>query len=354
MALRTSRPSGLATSNDGVHWRALNGGRAVVALGHGCDSDTTVFYHCERDSFVLIKRRNVPTPENWRQIRGVEIWTNLDLENASGWRRESSFWLDREGRNDVYRRQLYGLLATPMDGGLYLGVAHCLEFPKRLGARGDQLKLYLATSRDGIDYNLDNIYLGEELVPLRTADDSTTNTIFPANQFLTHGGLHWLFFEAKETPHEDRFASPGRLGVATWRAGRLAALSVSWRSREGVATTKPFHLRSHASLTLNLVLPDPQASCVVELLRDQRLVAESAPLHGPLDSVAALVTWQTKREPFLHGIANARLRFRLRGGAAGSLRLHGIRVTATAAPAAPAAATDGMGDARTGPELVKP
>ena len=41
-------------------------------------------------------------------------------------------------------------------------------------------------------------------------------------------------------------------------AGRLAALSVSWRSREGVATTKPFHLRSHASLTLNVVLPDPQ------------------------------------------------------------------------------------------------
>ena len=84
------------------------------------------------------------------------MYWNRDIHAPGGWLRQTSFWLDREGEVDTYRRQLYSLTVTPFSTTLLLGVVSCLEYPK--SSEGDSLTVYISPSRDGLYFPMDTVY----------------------------------------------------------------------------------------------------------------------------------------------------------------------------------------------------
>eukprot|EP00966_Prymnesium_polylepis_P111930 2588925-Prymnesium_polylepis.5 len=47
-------------------------------------------FDCKAWAYVLIKRRNIPTPLSWRHIRGTEVFWNRDMHNPDGWGESSA------------------------------------------------------------------------------------------------------------------------------------------------------------------------------------------------------------------------------------------------------------------------
>jgi hypothetical protein len=318
----------MAFSDDGVTWTWQNWGQPIVGLGHGGDCDFSIFFDCKRRRYVLLKRRNIPTPTNWRHIRGIEVFVNANLSRHDGWRRANSFWLDRDGVSEKYRRQLYGMSASLRpSNNLDLGLATVLEYPK-LGpptAGGDVLRVYLSSSRDGgIRWSLDAVYAGVELLPLKLLGD-TFQIVYPAHNFVTsRDGWHHLIFEARSSRHERRYNTSVKVGVASWESGRFVGLTTARGSDIGsshgrgkpsgdlaVVLSRPFELAG-PSLLVNVAAGGNGASCIVEVLEEQGRRTHAVGRLAGVDGVAVRVPL-----PKLSQLVGKRVqvRFTLRAGA---------------------------------------
>ena len=96
------------------------------------------------------------------------------------------------------------------------------------------MNAYIATSRDGLNFDLGWIEQGLPLIPPEDLyrRGIANGVIMPASTFVSHAGLHRLYFEARNSTHETRRGAPVSIGLAQWRRHRLAGL----RRRPGAAS----------------------------------------------------------------------------------------------------------------------
>jgi len=115
-----------------------------------------------------------------------------------------------------------------------------------------QVRIYAATSRNGVDFDLSWLYAGEALVPPGGMGSWDAGTMLPASRVVTAEGFHGVYYEASERRHEQRFAVGGynAIGVARWKEGRMFHLRPDERCRgeglpseEACVVTHPFVLR---------------------------------------------------------------------------------------------------------------
>ena len=345
----------LAESRGGTHWRPLGGSSArsgaASPCGPACASaaDTYNCPYAAPGGLLLTNRRDFATPRGWREVRGLRVSAPAAGRRSAGddFETVSSWYFDRLGKSERYQRQLYALGVAPAAAEdaaapLFVGVATVLEFPKLRDEdappfKHDTLNAYLATSRDGVHFDIDSIYAKQPLVLRGAPGRFDHGIVFPASSFVTPprgarggaGDFHWLFYESRPVRHRDRYSVPAAIGLARWRRGRLAGIRAvpgGAQARCGSITTRPLVLPAGGgSWSLRLVV-DVDArggSLVAEVLRAGGDGGAALPGFAKADGVAvaavdapdAEVTWRRHRDLRAVGNATVQLRFHLCGAA---------------------------------------
>ena len=165
----------LAYSHDQMTWHPCNDYKAVT--GRAADTYNTLTWLPGAQQYLLVTRTDFSTRDGWREVRGIRFETSPSLDDPSSTFTPVTEWyLDREGKQERCRRQLYGLTHTYY-AGLYIGLAIVLEYPRVLSEdfnnktgrpelnfevrhEYDVLNVYLTTSRNGIDWDLSWLYKG--------------------------------------------------------------------------------------------------------------------------------------------------------------------------------------------------
>ena len=299
--------------------RAADAYVSPVADGHGKE---LVYY-----------RKDFGTAAGWREIRGMQVvslsrsFASLERSTATGSGDGSDgggssggcggggedgssstkrvvhneWYLDRLGKLERFRRQLYSLALAPIeraspDGGgsapstsddpgeeasvSWIGVAVVLEWPKDTFAEPlgpnlaafarDTTNVYLVTSRDGVHVDHSWIYAHRPLLPKgsKRQEEWDAGFLLPAPHFVTHASMlsgkaaafrgsspdvatqqHTLFFEARagNLHHEERFNGPATIGRASWPAHRIVGLRAAVLGCPAHMLTKALDATSHAT-----------------------------------------------------------------------------------------------------------
>ena len=357
----------LATSTDGVDWATVAAPQGAASKGKRrseCWDGSTSFLGRAADTYVLPLtelapplvwyRRDFGTPGGWREIRGVHVVSlGADLPSISAGAKQrnqtglSSWYLDRLGKLERFRRQIYSVLLTFMGNGLWLGLLTVIEWPKDLSEptgnssaapQRDTTNVYLVTSRDGVHFDDEWVYAQRPLIPKGTRwSDWDSGFVLPAAQIVTDATTHRIYYEVRSgSRHEERFDKPGTIAVASWDRDRLVGVHLAHGDVEGWLTTKLFRLRGLA-VVLNVDTQQACSSVTVEVLDEaNRPFAgfghESAiPLRGHSSGTRAFANWVEAGASLPHRLLGRRvkLRFTLRGAA----KLYGFALARNASTA---------------------
>jgi len=196
-----------------------------------------------------------------------------------GWTYRTVVYLDAEyGLDENYRRQVYALGVTKYDG-LYIGLFTVLEWPKDESSdpTADVTRIYYGSSRDGIHFDLRWIYAGEWLVgpdqhgKPRNGASYDYQSMRPAAQLVTHGGLHWLYYESCPNQHERRYLGGCEIRLARFQRDMLSYLashSPGW----GSVVTKAFRVEG-SRLEVGVNVASTGAAKVAILNRNGEAIA---------------------------------------------------------------------------------
>ena len=304
-----------------------------------------------RNREMVLYRQDFGQEGGWREVRGIQVvelnarLSDIPLHDVeTGVRRRLASWyLDRLGKLEHYRRHVYCITLTPYSQDLWIGLMTVIEWQKDLAEpvgpnnppfERDTLNVYLVTSRDGIHVDHEWVYAHQPLLPKDglTQADWDAGLIMSSATLMTRGDEHITYFEARagNIHHENRFANNvGKIGVATWGKDRIVGLRTAHGDAAGIITTKRFRLVG-GSVRLNVDVPDDAcgSSVKVEVLLadDSDGVAPGTVAAGRSESEATPITsfngdvdarWGGS---YLGGGAVAegsmiRLRFHIRGAA---------------------------------------
>jgi hypothetical protein len=307
----------IAYSADALVWYAYDDGDPVFYRG----SDTYLCIgHAGEHSreYFLYSRAEISTDIGWREVRGVntakgELFFEKDHEKASQgtpsptpplqeqakrlavkrfeeaeghaedpgkitplpwlsmpapersrsdypFKLLQSWYLDKEGKTERYRRQVYSF-SVQQHNGVYIGLAQVIEFPKELDVKvgctrpevemlssiwgkkhrlddSDVMRTYLVTSRDGITFDFEWIYAGMPILPV-TSDYTLFRNVwaFPS---IVGAAVNRVFFAANSGNHE-RWGEDTRettvFGVATWDKDRLSGIAAGTGCASNVSYT---------------------------------------------------------------------------------------------------------------------
>jgi len=390
----------LAYSADGLQWTEYNIGiedaKGLNRLGRTLpeplrmagDTANVIFQDEAAGVHRAVNRWNAAVPEGlygttkpnrnwWREARGVRVSSNPHFA-ATGrpraWTEDVRWLFDREGPTEHLRRQIYSLQVTPF-AGMFIGVLNVIEWGKLLiegkapPFERDVMRIYLATSRDGVHFDSDWAYAGQELIPhgqCREPPGCATNAellealpkvfelggptlwrelccpfdhgiLIPASQLVTFGGEHLLHYEGRQARHEERYDNnrPHAIAAAAWQEHRLAGVrrDPSYDGVCGFVVSKPIRLasrrRARQWVTVNLHAPpgDNASALLYELVpscADARTASlkkysarRSLPIRGNHSS--AMLRWTHGSDVAAARVRNgtnpkeARLRFWLCG-----------------------------------------
>lgn len=137
-------------------------------LGRAGDCNIQPIYDVAAKRQLVWYRRDFGTQGGWREIRGVQVASVAPRISNHASRmagkplnieRVGSYYLDRLGKGERFRRQIYSVTFTRHGNNLWLGLMTLIEWAKDSDeAVGDHLpafqrdttSIYLVTSRDGI------------------------------------------------------------------------------------------------------------------------------------------------------------------------------------------------------------
>ena len=232
----------------------------------------------KRQTESIIYRKDFGTNGGWREIRGVQaVSTKLRMADiVSGETDErteivnsTSWYLDRLGKAERFRRQVYSMTLTPYNEDLWLGIVNVIEWAKDLNeTKGpdqpylerDMINPYLVTSRDGRHVDLGWVYAQRPLVPKDglIQSDWASGIIFSSAQFMTRDEEHRMYFEARpgHIQHENRYRrNYANIGTAAWPRDRIVGIAAAHANLPAIVRTKPFAVEGG-----NLVI-DVDTSC---------------------------------------------------------------------------------------------
>lgn len=326
------------------------------ALGRAGDCNVQPVFDARRQSQFVWYRQDFGTPGGWREIRGVQVvQLNTSLDHFSRpqsivlpVRRVGSYYFDRLGKLERYRRQIYSITLTQHSDGLWLGLMTVIEWAKDMSEhtgealpafQRDTTNIYLVTSRDGVHVDTGWVYARQPLIP-KAARQGGWNSgfVLAANEIVSDvdSGESRVYYEARQLRHEERFLQAGVIGMASWRLDTLVGLRVADASAgPAVVVTKPFRAISEVfSVLLNV---ETTTSCGTGRVQVELLDEASQPVPGasgdaavPLvDSVGTAVEVQWNRPPPQKQVRVARdAVLRLRFTLSGSARLYAFRLLA--------------------------
>ena len=297
------------------------------ALGRAGDCNVQPIFDARRRRQLVWYRQDFGTPGGWREIRGVQvIELNETLDRVAGVvepvRRVGSYYLDRLGKLERYRRQVYSVTLTRHSDSLWLGLMTVIEWAKDLseptGAslpafQRDTTNIYLVTSRDGVHIDPGWVYARRPLVRKgATQADWNAGFVLAANEVLSEADLgeSRVYYEARHLRHEERFNRPGVIGLAAWHLHALVGLrAADAASGAGVIVTKPFALPApggNGGLTVLLNLDTTlgsSGSVLVELLDEERkpLLGASGEASVPITDRAGSAVAAQWRHPLGDG-----------------------------------------------------
>eukprot|EP00966_Prymnesium_polylepis_P109671 2537833-Prymnesium_polylepis.1 len=140
-------------------------------LGRAGDCNVQPLFDARHDRQLVWYRQDFGTPGGWREIRGTQVVSlSRRLRGPGGgtgrenvlpptFKKESSYYFDRLGKLEKYRRQIYSVTFTRHSDNLWLGLMTVIEWAKddseRVGTQQpaferDTTSIYLVTSRDGV------------------------------------------------------------------------------------------------------------------------------------------------------------------------------------------------------------
>jgi len=273
----------------------LNQSRPVT--GRAADAWSQILWDEERKRYLLHTREDFGTEGGWREIRGQRTLSNENIEDFPGnWTVEAKWYLDREGKEERDRRQIYSLTST-LYHGMHIGLATVLQHPRNITEGGlDRLRIrsdprpkslrlmvggvdtvrrherdvvdaFLVVSRDGVNWDLESIYKDDVLIERGGDGDWDKDQIHPSPQIITLNHTHYIYYAGLNERHDcESTQKKSRIGLARLVLDRFAAMVVSEGRNEGLLITKPFKLPS-LSLILNSEMHIPGSMIEVDLLR---------------------------------------------------------------------------------------
>ena len=232
------------------------------ALGRAGDCNVQPVFDEKRKRHLVWYRRDFGTPGGWREIRGVQVVEfkeNLfemhmrPTPIVKPLQRVGSYYLDRLGKLERYRRQIYSVTLTRHSDELWLGLVTIIEWAKDLSEpvgnglpsfKRDTTQIYLVTSRDGIHIDFSWVYARQPLIPKgKLQGDWDSGFLLAADQIVADSSRTQsrVYFEARKTRHEDRFKEPAVIGMARWNFDAIVGLRAADPNQgPAVITTKSF------------------------------------------------------------------------------------------------------------------
>lgn len=353
----------LAVSRDGVRWRPLSArgkdgtrlykdlvcpgpgagqrGAEKSMFGRAADSSVVPVVDEKLKRDMVWHRKDFGTPHGWREIRGVQLQTlnrrfadlpSLRESNVSR-RVLASWYLDRQGKLERFRRQIYSLSLAPHGRDLWLGLMTVVEWAKdtTVEPEGDELpaferdttQVYLVTSRDGVHVDDGWVYAHRPLVVKGAKQsDWDSGLLLPAPQIVSDENGHLVYFEARKAHHENRFTAQATIGASRWERHRIVGLRQAHADAPAVVVTKAFevtgtslHLEvdrtssSGARVAVEVLTPDMQVLRGFDAAACAPLAAAEGGASGAVE-----VRWRGKSFADVRD-RPVRLRFILEGGA---------------------------------------
>lgn len=351
----------IALSKDGINWRNVYPqlhdpntyiryaartcptnaapGAYISIFGRAADASVVPVYDAAQDRDLLWFRKDFGSNSGWREIRGVQVVQPTqhptgtpirfaDIQSAVDRnitaKRLTSWYLDRLGKMERFRRQIYSLSLTPYGTGLWIGLMTVVEWAKDTVSEpvGDEhpaferdtTQVYLVTSRDGVSVDDGWVYALRPLLQkgrLQASWDSGVH--LPAPQIVNDASGHKVYFEARREHHEDRFKSKGVIGMASWSQHRIVGLRQANASAPAEIVTKVFGVVQGGTLWVEVDCTRTGSRATVAVLTadENPMVGFEAtacvPIHGDAGK-AVQVRWQEGTK----GLADA--------GAAGALK----------------------------------
>merc|ERR1712194_393462 len=214
-------------------------------------------YHDEKGgNYFYSARRDFETYKDVRDIRGTIIFMvsekdfhdSVNAERKVPFKRVEEFYFDRYGKLERFEHHAYSFGRTAY-AGIHFGSINMLHWPRlpedkyweevlpSVSKPVDTVMPYLTTSRDGVKWNVRWIY-GQ--LPLQLGDGKEYNYIQVANQFVTWGGYHWMFYTGNLNSHASRWGGEESLWVAKFHQDRLMGLATV--ANKATLVTKSFLL----------------------------------------------------------------------------------------------------------------
>jgi hypothetical protein len=317
----------LAHSPDGIRWTSYNGGEPVT--GRAADTCNQLLWDADANVYRLFTRSDFGSNAGTGEIRGTRGMTNPDVKaNPTNWTTVRSWKLDREGADEARRRQLYQLTDWIYEG-VHFALLFVFEWPDDRSEGGHDLhkrhernvlSFYIATSRDGDDWDLSWVYAEKPLVPRGPDGSFDKDWVQPSSLFITHADRHWIYYAGSKERHG---MSPYEqsIGAATFRLDGLVFLQAA--DEPGTLVTKPFVLEGK-DIAINAAARSGEM--VIEILdaAGQPIPgftrADAEPLDGK-DGLRLRPRWSSRSPASLEG-RTVRLRFTLKNAS-----LYAFRVT---------------------------
>ncbi len=242
--------AGIAHSTDGIHWTPYNNGKPVTH--RAADTCNQILWDEDAKTYRLFTRTDFGMAGGDGEIRGTRSMTSPDVKkDPTNWKVVRNWIFDREGKDEHRRRQIYSVNDW-INHGVHFGLMSVYEWPgdtsegpTDLAKRHerDVMNYYLATSRDGDQWDLQWIYANQPIVPRGNDGAFDKDLITPASTIVTHGDRHWLYYGGANERHgtpEVVFPRKHAIGVATLRLDRFISLTAD--DRPAMIETKPFTL----------------------------------------------------------------------------------------------------------------
>jgi len=236
----------LGHSADGLRWTPYNNGEPVT--GRAADTHSQLMWDEDAKVYRLFTRTDYQRfLRAEMEVRGHRGMTNPDLKrNPTDWKLGRHWYFNREPK-EYRRRQVYS-----MSDWMYHGVHFALisgfdypqdhsEGPRDLQKRHerDVLNFYIATGRDGENWDFQWVYAGQPLVPRGPAGSFDKDIVIPPSNIITHKDRHWIYYSGSNERHGIR-RNDEAIGVATLRLDGFVCLAAN--DRPGTVLTRPFRL----------------------------------------------------------------------------------------------------------------
>ncbi|REJ86034.1 MAG: hypothetical protein DWQ34_17960 [Planctomycetota bacterium] len=236
----------LGHSPDGLRWTPYHDGEPVTH--RAADTHSQLLWDEGAGVYRLLTRTDYQQRlDAEMEVRGHRIMTNPDVKgDPTNWKLVREWLFDREPQ-EYRRRQVYSMTDWIYEG-VHFGLVTVFEHPDD-NSEGppdfhkrherNVLAFYLATSRNGEDWDFRWVYGRQPLVPRGPDGSFDKDMIIPPSNIITHADRHWIYYAGVNERHGVR-GSEEAIGGATLRLDGFVALVAG--AQPGTALTKPFKL----------------------------------------------------------------------------------------------------------------